>query len=106
MKKKTEDFLHRLSFIGAFNFAPVVSGVTLNSMSGNDSRSEQRGALTKKMKEEGADRNFYNQLRYVDLLFQIYSHFRMPKNDSLRWVERILYTLHAFCVLELGIKPI
>lgn len=30
----------------------------------------------------------------------------MRKNDSLTWVEPILYTLHALCVLELGVEPI
>ena len=35
-------------------FSPVLSGVTLNGMSGNDARSELRDVLTKKMKEEGA----------------------------------------------------
>ena len=47
-------------------FAPMLrlllSGVTLNGMSGNDSRSELRGVLTKKMKEGGEGRNFHNQL--------------------------------------------
>ena len=40
-------------------FAPVLSGGTLNGKSGNDSRSELRGVLTKKMKEKGEEWNFY-----------------------------------------------
>ena len=36
--------------------APVLSGVTLNGMSGNNSRSELHEVLTNKMKEEGEDK--------------------------------------------------
>ena len=43
-------------------FSPVLSGVTLNGMSGNDSRSELREVLPKKMNEGGEDGNFSNQL--------------------------------------------
>ena len=33
-------------------------------------------------------------------------YFTFTVTNSLRWIESILYTLHAFCVLELGMKPI
>ena len=36
-------------------FAPVLSGVALNGITGNDSRSELREVLTKKMTEGGQE---------------------------------------------------
>ena len=59
MKEKLKVFC--IDKVLLVSFAPVLSGVTFNGMSGSDSRSELRGVLTKKMKEGAENRNFCYQ---------------------------------------------
>ena len=52
-ERKTEGFFCIVKVL--VPFAPVLSGVTLNVITGNDSRSELREVLTKKMTERGQE---------------------------------------------------